>query len=182
MNVIPTSIPDVLILEPRVFGDSRGFFLESFNARAFHAAVGREVNFVQDNHSRSQRGVLRGLHYQIRLPQAKLVRVTRGSVLDVAVDLRRNSSSFGQSVIVELSEENNRQIWLPEGFAHGFLVLSESADFLYKASEFYAPEQERCLLWNDPALNIDWRLQGMTPVLSVKDQSGLLLDQCEVFE
>jgi dTDP-4-dehydrorhamnose 3,5-epimerase len=182
MNVIQTGIPDLLILEPRVFGDSRGFFLESFNARTFSAAVGREVNFVQDNHSRSQRGVLRGLHYQLHNPQAKLVRVTRGSVLDVAVDLRRSSPHFGQSVVVELSEENNRQLWLPEGFAHGFLVLSESADFLYKASDFYAPAQERCLLWNDPVLKIEWPLENLTPVLSAKDQAGLPLAECEVFE
>lgn len=182
MNVIPTTIPDVLIFEPRVFGDARGFFLESFNARAFRNAVGRDVDFVQDNHSRSQRGVLRGLHYQVKYPQAKLVRVTRGRVLDVAVDLRRGSPSFGQSVTVELSEENHRQLWIPEGFAHGFLVLSESADFLYKASQFYAPAQERCLLWNDPALDIKWPLEDIAPVLSAKDQVGLPLAQCEVFE
>jgi dTDP-4-dehydrorhamnose 3,5-epimerase len=182
MNVIQTRIPEVLILEPRVFGDARGFFLESFNARTFSAAVGREVNFVQDNHSRSQRGVLRGLHYQLHQPQAKLVRVTRGSVLDVAVDLRRSSPHFGQSVAVELSEENNRQLWLPEGFAHGFLVLSDSADFLYKASDFYAPAEERCLLWNDPVLNIEWPLENLTPILSAKDQAGLPLAECEVFE
>ncbi|MDB5887781.1 MAG: dTDP-4-dehydrorhamnose 3,5-epimerase [Rhodocyclales bacterium] len=181
MNVIPTSIPDVLIMEPRVFGDARGFFLESFNARAFSAAVGRDVNFVQDNHSRSQRGVLRGLHYQLHKPQAKLVRVTRGSVCDVAVDLRRGSLYFGQAVVVELSEENNRQLWLPEGFAHGFLVLSESADFLYKASDFYAPDDERCLLWNDPALNIEWPLEGLVPQLSTKDLLGKPLAECEVF-
>jgi dTDP-4-dehydrorhamnose 3,5-epimerase len=181
MNVIQTPLEGVKILEPRVFGDSRGFFLESFNARKFADAVGALPDFVQDNHSRSQKGVLRGLHYQLMRPQAKLVRVTRGSVFDVAVDLRRGSRTFGESFGCELSESNHRQLWVPEGFAHGFLVLSEIADFLYKTTDFYAPEHERCLRWDDPALAIDWPLSGATPVLSSKDQQGKTLADCDLF-
>ena len=181
MQVIPTAIPDVLIIEPKVFGDARGFFFESFNERAFQQATGLNVNFVQDNHSRSARGVLRGLHYQLKQPQGKLVRVVRGSAYDVAVDVRRSSSTFGRWVGVELSEGNHRQLWIPAGFAHGFLVTSESADFLYKTTDYYAPEHERCLAWNDPAIGIEWPLEGLTPQLSVKDQQGLLLSKGEVF-
>lgn len=180
MHVIETDLPGVLILEPRVFGDARGFFMESFNARAFENATGLCQEFVQDNHSRSARGVLRGLHYQIHEAQGKLVRVTRGRVFDVAVDLRRSSATFGQWTGAELSEENNRQMWVPEGFAHGFVVLSESADFLYKTTRYYAPEHERCLMWNDPAVGVDWPFEG-EPVLSAKDQAGLPLNECEVF-
>ena len=181
MDVVRTEIPDVLVLEPRVFGDSRGFFLESFNAKAFEQASGQRPEFVQDNHSRSAHGVLRGLHYQIRQPQGKLVRVVRGSVYDVAVDLRRSSPYFGKWVGAELSEQNNRQMWVPPGFAHGFLVLSESADFLYKTTDFYAPEHERSLLWNDPAVGVEWPLTS-DPLLSDKDRVALPLAQCEVFE
>ena len=181
MRTQPTAIPDVLIIEPRVFGDSRGFFFESFNARAFREATGLDAQFVQDNHSRSARGVLRGLHYQIRQPQGKLVRVVRGAVFDVAVDLRRRSPSFGRWEGVELSEENHRQLWIPPGFAHGFVVLSESADFLYKTTDYYAPEHERCLAWNDPAVGVEWPLDG-APQLSAKDRDGRALADCEVFE
>lgn len=180
MQVIPTAIPDVLIIEPQVFGDARGFFFESYNERAFRDATGLDVNFVQDNHSRSARGVLRGLHYQIRQPQGKLVRVVRGSVFDVAVDLRRSSSTFGHWVGVELSEDNLRQVWVPPGFGHGFFVTSESADCLYKATDYYAPEHERCILWNDPAIGIQWPVVG-APQLSAKDRQGLLLAQAETF-
>ena len=165
MKAIPTSIPDVLIIEPKVFGDSRGFFFESFNQKAFQAATGMTANFVQDNHSRSVRGVLRGLHYQIRQPQGKLVRVVRGSAYDVAVDIRKSSPSFGKWVGVELSEENQLQLWVPPGFAHGFLVTTDSADFLYKATDYYAPEHERCIAWDDPAIGIEWPLDGQ-PSLS----------------
>ncbi|MEN3366008.1 MAG: dTDP-4-dehydrorhamnose 3,5-epimerase, partial [Burkholderiales bacterium] len=154
MKVSPLAIPDVLLIEPRVFGDERGFFFESFNERTFDEAVGRRVNFVQDNHSRSAKGVLRGLHYQIRQPQGKLVRVTSGEVFDVAVDIRKGSPTFGQWVGEILSAENKRQMWVPEGFAHGFMVLSDSADFLYKTTDYYAPEHERCIVWNDATLNI----------------------------
>lgn len=181
MKAIPTAIPDVLILEPRVFGDARGFFLESFNARAFREATGLDEQFVQDNHSRSARGVLRGLHYQIRQPQGKLVRVVRGAVFDVAVDLRRRSPSFGRWVGVELSEDNHRQLWIPPGFAHGFVVLSELADFLYKTTDYYAPEHERCLAWNDPTVGVAWPLAD-APQLSAKDREGKSLAACEVFE
>ncbi len=180
MNIIPTAIPDVFILEPRVFGDARGFFLESFNARDFRHATGWEASFVQDNHSRSGRGVLRGLHYQIERAQGKLVRVVRGAVFDVAVDLRRSSPSFGLWVGVELSEDNHREIWIPPGFAHGFLVVSESADVLYKTTDYYAPEHERVILWNDPDLRIDWPLAAR-PVLSAKDQAGLPLAEAAHF-
>ena len=171
MNVIPTEIPEVLLLEPRVFGDERGFFFESFNAREFQKATGLDVTFVQDNHSRSVRGVLRGLHYQIQQTQGKLVRVTQGSVFDVAVDIRKNSPTFGQWVGVELSAENYRQCWIPPGFAHGFLVLSESADFLYKTTDYYAPEYEHCIRWDDPDLSINWPLQAK-PTVSLKDCNG----------
>ncbi len=180
MQVIPTAIPDVLIIEPKVFGDARGFFFESYNERAFAQATGLQLNFVQDNHSRSARGVLRGLHYQIRQPQGKLVRVVRGSVFDVAVDLRRSSPTFGRWVGVELSEDNHRQLWVPPGFGHGFVVTSESADFLYKTTDYYAPEHERCVLWNDPAIGIQWPVDG-EPQLSAKDRAGLRLAQAETF-
>ena len=180
MNVVKTEIPGLLILEPRVFGDARGFFMESFNARAFQEATGLDVDFVQDNHSRSTRGVLRGLHYQIQQPQGKLVRVVRGSVFDVAVDLRKGSPTFGKWDGVELSEDNNRQLWIPPGFAHGFLVTSESADFLYKTTDYYAPEFERSLAWNDPAVGVEWPLTG-EPLLSAKDVAGKPLAECATF-
>lgn len=179
MNVIETGLADVLILEPRVFGDERGFFMESYNRRRF-ADLGLPTEFVQDNHSRSARGVLRGLHYQIRQPQGKLVRVVRGAVFDVAVDLRRGSPTFGRWEGVELSEENKRMLWIPPGFAHGFLVLSDYADFLYKTTDFYAPEHERCLLWNDPEVGIVWPLEG-EPILSAKDRVGKALSDAEVY-
>jgi len=180
MNVVRTAIPDLVILEPRVFGDERGFFMENWNARDFRAALGLDATFVQDNHSRSKRGVLRGLHYQIRQPQGKLVRAARGRVFDVAVDLRRSSATFGNWVGVELSDENHRLLWVPPGFAHGFLVLSEEADFLYKTTDYYAPQHERCLVWNDPDVAIDWPLAG-EPVLAAKDRAGLRLNQAETF-
>ena len=180
MHIIQTAIPDVLILEPKVFGDERGFFFESFNARAFSEATGLNPNFVQDNHSRSQRGVLRGLHYQVQQAQGKLVRVTAGEVYDVAVDLRRQSPTFGQWVGAHLSADNKRQMWVPEGFAHGFVVLSEFAEFLYKTTDYYAPAHERCIRWDDPKLAIDWPLQE-EPRLSAKDQQGLSFDVAEVF-
>jgi len=180
VQAIPTAIPDVLILEPKVFGDARGFFFESFNQRAFCQATGLDLDFVQDNHSRSARGVLRGLHYQLKQPQGKLVRVVRGSVFDVAVDLRKGSPTFGRWVGAELSEHNHRQMWVPAGFAHGFLVTSDSADFLYKTTDYYAPEHERCIAWNDPTIAIRWPLDG-APVLSAKDQQGVPLAQAEVY-
>lgn len=180
MVVVPTSIPDVLVLEPRVFGDARGFFFESFNRRVFAELTGYTGEFVQDNHSRSQRGVLRGLHYQLRQPQGKLVRVVTGSVFDVAVDVRRSSKTFGRWVGVELSAENKRMAWIPSGFAHGFLVLSESAEFLYKTTDYWAPEHERTIAWDDPALGIEWPLQG-EPQLSAKDKLGKPLGEAEVF-
>ena len=179
MHIIQTAIPDVLILEPKVFGDERGFFFESFNARAFSEATGLNPNFVQDNHSRSQRGVLRGLHYQVQQAQGKLVRVTAGEVYDVAVDLRRQSPTFGQWVGTHLSAENKRQMWVPEGFAHGFVVLSEFAEFLYKTTDYYAPAHERCIRWDDPQLAIDWGLQ-QPPLLSDKDKVGLPLAEAEL--
>ena len=175
MKSIPTAIADVLILEPSVFGDTRGFFFESFNSRAFAEATSLQLDFVQDNHSRSAKGVLRGLHYQAFQPQGKLVRVVRGSVFDVAVDIRRTSPTFGQWVGVELSESNQRQLWVPPGLAHGFLVTSETADFLYKTTDYYAPEHERCLAWDDPAIGIEWPTQNMQPLLSGKDAAGRLL-------
>lgn len=168
---MPTAIPDVLIIEPRVFGDSRGFFFESFNQRAFNQAVGQDVQFVQDNHSRSACGVLRGLHYQLLQPQGKLVRVVRGSVFDVAVDVRKSSPTFGRWVGVMLTEDNCQQLWIPPGFAHGFVVTSESADFLYKTTDYYAPEHERCIIWDDPELAIEWPV-SITPQLSAKDTAG----------
>jgi dTDP-4-dehydrorhamnose 3,5-epimerase len=180
MKVVRTPIPDVLIIEPEVFGDERGFFLESWNARKFSDAIGRDLQFVQDNHSRSRRGVLRGLHYQIGQPQGKLVRVATGRVFDAAVDLRKSSPTFGRWTGIELSEHNHRQLWIPAGFAHGFLVLSESADFLYKTTDYYAPEHERCVAWNDPAIGIAWPA-GIEPTLSAKDREGVLLREAEVF-
>ncbi len=181
MQVIPTNIPEVLIIEPQVFGDERGFFYESYNQRNFGQMTGLAVNFVQDNHSRSARNVLRGLHYQIQQPQGKLVRVTEGEVFDVAVDIRRSSPTFGQSVCIRLSAENKRMLWIPEGFAHGFLVLSEYAEFLYKTTDYWAPEHERCLLWNDAKLALDWPLTG-TPLLSGKDAQGKPLHEAELFD
>ena len=180
MNVIATAIPEVLIIEPKVFGDARGFFYESFNQQAFNEATGTDHQFVQDNHSRSTKGVLRGLHYQIQQPQGKLVRVARGSVFDVAVDVRKSSPTFGQWVGVELSEDNHRQLWVPPGFAHGFLVTSESADFLYKTTDYYAPAHERCIAWNDLDIGIDWPVD-LQPSLSAKDQLGQRLQDAEVF-
>ncbi len=180
MNIVRTEIPDVLIVEPTVFGDARGFFFESYNQRRFEALAGVSVQFVQDNHSRSARGVLRGLHYQLRQPQGKLVRVIAGEVFDVAVDLRRSSPTFGKSVCVTLSADNHRQLWIPPGFAHGFLVTSDSAEFVYKTTDYYAPEHERSLLWNDPELAIAWPLQG-EPVLSAKDKAGVPLAQAETY-
>ena len=180
MKATPTSILDVLIIEPKVFGDNRGFFFESFNQEAFNNAVGQDVKFVQDNHSRSAKGVLRGLHYQIQQPQGKLVRVVRGAVFDAAVDLRKSSSTFGQWVGVELNEDNHRQLWVPAGFAHGFIVLSESAEFLYKTTDYYAPEFERSIMWNDPDIGINWPTD-YEPHLSGKDQKGLSLNNAEVF-
>jgi dTDP-4-dehydrorhamnose 3,5-epimerase len=175
MKATPTAIPDVLIIEPKVFGDARGFFFESFNQKAFNAATNQDIQFVQDNHSRSGRGVLRGLHYQVQQPQGKLVRVVRGAVFDVAVDIRQASPSFGQWVGVELTEDNHKQMWVPAGLAHGFLVLSESADFLYKTTDYYAPEFERCIAWDDATLAIDWPLNGLVPRLSAKDRTGASL-------
>jgi dTDP-4-dehydrorhamnose 3,5-epimerase len=180
MNIIPTTIPDVLIIEPKVFGDARGFFFESFNQAAFTEATGFNASFVQDNHSCSSKGVLRGLHYQIQQPQGKLVRVVRGAVFDVAVDIRQSSPTFGQWEGVELSEDNHRQLWIPPGFAHGFLVLSDSAEFLYKTTDYYAPQFERCIAWNDPSIGIQWPLDD-APQLSAKDQAGLTLSQAELF-
>lgn len=181
MNVITTAIPEVLILEPKVFGDARGFFFESFNQKVFNEATGRPIEFVQDNHSRSTKGVLRGLHYQLQQAQGKLVRVVHGSVFDVAVDIRKSSPTFGQWVGVELSEANQRQMWVPPGFAHGFVVTSDSADFLYKTTDYYAPQYERCIAWNDPALAIQWPDVGEAPRLSAKDALGLPLAQADVF-
>ena len=180
MKVTRTDIPDVLILEPKVFGDARGFFLESFNEKVFREATGLALDFVQDNHSRSGRGVLRGLHYQLKQPQGKLVRVVRGAVFDVAVDVRRSSPTFGKWVGTELTEDNHRQFWVPPGFAHGFVVLTETADFLYKTTDYYAPEHERCIAWNDPEIGIAWP-EGIAPKLSEKDSRGLALSVAEVF-
>jgi dTDP-4-dehydrorhamnose 3,5-epimerase len=180
MKATPTAIPDVLLIEPKVFGDARGFFFESFNQKAFNAATGLDLDFVQDNHSRSGHAVLRGLHYQVEQPQGKLVRVVRGAVFDVAVDIRRTSPTFGQWVGAELSDDNHQQLWIPPGFAHGFLVLSESADFLYKTTDYYAPQHERCIAWNDPDLQIDWPALASEPLLSVKDQAGIRLSEADV--
>jgi dTDP-4-dehydrorhamnose 3,5-epimerase len=184
MKVIRTEIPDLLALEPKVFGDARGFFFESYNERVFREATGVTAHFVQDNHSRSTQGVLRGLHYQLQQAQGKLVRVVRGAVYDVAVDIRRSSPTFGRWAGMELSEENQRQFWVPPGFAHGFLVLSESADFLYKTTEYYAAEHERCIAWDDPDLSIAWPLEqlGVAPRLSAKDQTGHSLREAQVFD
>ena len=180
MNVIQTKIPDVIIFEPKVFGDDRGFFYESFNAKVFEQATGLNVNFVQDNHSKSAKNVLRGLHYQIEQAQGKLVRVTQGEVFDVAVDMRASSVTFGQWVGTHLSAENKRQMWVPPGFAHGFLVLSDTAEFLYKTTDFYAPQFERCVKWDDPSIGVEWPLQGM-PLLSAKDAVGLSLQAAAKF-
>jgi len=180
VKVIETDLPEVLILEPQVFGDERGFFYESFNARAFREATGLDRQFVQDNHSRSQKGVLRGLHYQLENIQGKLVRVTVGEVLDVAVDVRRDSANFGQWVAVRLSAENRRQLWVPEGFAHGFVVLSDVAEFLYKTTDYYNPSAERCIRWDDPTLAIDWQLDE-APQLSAKDKLGKTLQEIDLF-
>ncbi|ALD89748.1 dtdp-4-dehydrorhamnose 3,5-epimerase [Cupriavidus gilardii CR3] len=180
LNVIRTEIPEVLILEPKVFGDQRGFFFESFNSRQFAEATGLNRVFVQDNHSRSARGVLRGLHYQIQHPQGKLVRVVAGEVFDVAVDIRKGSPTFGKAVGVTLSAENKRQLWVPEGFAHGFLVTSDHAEFLYKTTDYWYPEYERSLLWNDPALGIDWPIDG-EPMLAAKDAAGKPLAEADLF-
>jgi len=180
MKATPLAIPDVVLIEPRVFADDRGFFFESFNQAAFEAAIGRPVNFVQDNHSRSGKDVLRGLHYQIQQPQGKLVRVVQGEVFDVAVDLRRRSPTFGQWVGAVLSAENKHQLWVPEGFGHGFIVLSASAEFLYKTTDYYAPAHERCIRWDDPALKIDWPA-GVQPIVSAKDAQGRLLVEADVF-
>ncbi|UUZ74628.1 dTDP-4-dehydrorhamnose 3,5-epimerase [Polaromonas sp. P1(28)-13] len=181
MKVTQTSIPEVLIIEPKVFGDARGFFYESFNQKAFYEATGLVQNFVQDNHSRSGKGVLRGLHYQIQQPQGKLVRVVQGEVFDVAVDIRKSSPTFGQWVAEVLSAENKRQMWVPEGFAHGFVTLSETAEFLYKTTNYYAPVYERCIAWNDPSIGIRWPAD-LPPQLSTKDSAGLSLALADVFD
>ncbi|OZY36044.1 dTDP-4-dehydrorhamnose 3,5-epimerase [Pseudomonas lundensis] len=180
MKTTLLDIPDVVRFEPKVFGDDRGFFFESFNHRQFEDAIGRSVQFVQDNHSRSVKGVLRGLHYQLHRAQGKLVRVVHGEVFDVAVDIRRSSPTFGKWVGSHLSAENKHQLWVPEGFAHGFVVLSDSAEFLYKTTDYYAPEHERCISWNDPAIGIDWPLKG-EPALSGKDRQGKCLADADVF-
>ncbi len=181
MKATRLAIPEVVLIEPKVFGDARGFFFESFNQKAFNEATGTNHQFVQDNHSRSAKGVLRGLHYQIQQPQGKLVRVAQGAVFDVAVDIRKSSPTFGQWVGVELSADNHRQLWVPPGFAHGFLVLSETAEFLYKTTDYYAPQFERCIAWNDPDIAIVWPALQQAPTLSVKDQQGLQLSHAEVF-
>jgi dTDP-4-dehydrorhamnose 3,5-epimerase len=180
MKIVSTAIPDVLIIEPKAFGDERGFFYESFNQRTFTELTGVSVNFVQDNHSKSARNVLRGLHYQIQQAQGKLVRVVAGEVFDVAVDVRKSSPTFGQWVGVTLSADNKRQLWIPPGFAHGFVVTSESAEFLYKTTDYWAPEHERSIAWNDPAIGIQWPA-GLVPTLSGKDQVGKMLADAEVF-
>ncbi|MGP6432666.1 MULTISPECIES: dTDP-4-dehydrorhamnose 3,5-epimerase [Pseudomonas] len=180
MNVIETDLPGVMVIEPKVFGDERGFFYESFNAKAFAEATGVNAQFVQDNHSRSQKGVLRGLHYQLENTQGKLVRVTVGEVLDVVVDIRRSSPHFGKSLTLRLSADNRRQLWIPEGFAHGFVVLSEVAEFLYKTTDYYTPSAERCIRWDDPTLDIDWQLES-APQLSAKDQNGKSLNEADLF-
>lgn len=178
MKATPTRIPDVLLIEPKIFGDDRGFFFESFNRRAFHEATGINVDFVQDNHSKSARNVLRGLHYQLAQPQGKLVRVTQGEVFDVAVDIRKGSSTYGQWVGEILSAENKKQLWIPAGLAHGFVVLSETAEFLYKTTDYYAPQHERCIAWNDPDLAIAWPIEGQ-PLLSAKDAAGAAFREAE---
>jgi dTDP-4-dehydrorhamnose 3,5-epimerase len=181
LKIIQTAIPDLLTIEPKVFGDERGFFFESFNRRKFAELTGLDVDFVQDNHSRSAKGVLRGLHYQIQHPQGKLVRVIQGAVLDVAVDIRKSSPTFGQHVAIELSAENKRMFWIPTGFAHGFVVLTETAEFLYKTTDYWYPEYERCIRWNDPALKIDWQIET-EPSLSGKDAQGKSFNAAELFE
>ena len=181
MQVVHTTVPDVLIIEPKVFGDDRGFFYESFNQRRFTELTGVADAFVQDNHSKSARNVLRGLHYQIRQPQGKLVRVIAGEVLDIAVDVRKSSATVGKWVGMKLSAENKKMLWMPKGFAHGFVVLSDSAEFLYKTTDYWAPEHERCIVWNDADLAIDWQLGGATPLLSAKDQAGQRFRDAEVF-
>jgi dTDP-4-dehydrorhamnose 3,5-epimerase len=181
MKVISTEIPDVLIIEPKVYGDERGFFFESFNKKEFGEETGITTDFVQDNHSKSAKGVLRGLHYQIKQPQGKLVRVISGKVLDVAVDIRKSSSTFGHWVGIELSAENKRQLWVPSGFAHGFVVLSESAEFLYKTTDYYSPEFERCIRWNDAELSIDWQYSD-EPLVSGKDGRGVSFKEADLFE
>ncbi len=180
MNIIKTALDEVLILEPTIFGDERGFFQESYNKKAFDNAIGSNTSFVQDNHSRSKKNILRGLHYQIKQPQGKLVRVVQGRVFDVAVDLRKSSANFGHWVGVELSDDNHRQMWVPPGFAHGFLVLSEQADFLYKTTDYYAPEYECSICWNDPTIGINW--PEATPILSAKDEQAVTLSNAKVFE
>ena len=182
MKATRLAIPEVVLIEPKVFGDARGFVFESYNQRAFNEATGTDFQFVQDNHSRSAKGVLRGLHYQLRQPQGKLVRVVQGAVFDVAVDIRKSSPTFGQWVGVELSADNHRQLWVPPGFAHGFLVLSESAEFLYKTTDYYAPAFERCIAWDDPTLAINWKLAGRQQLLSAKDAQGLPLATAELFD
>lgn len=181
MKVTPTKLPEVLMLEPKVFADDRGFFMESWNARTFREATGLDVNFVQDNHSRSARNVLRGIHYQVVKPQGKLVRVVTGAVFDVAVDLRRSSPDFGKWVGVELSAENKRQLWIPPGFGHAFVVLTEAADFLYKTTEYWDSESERSIIWSDPAIGVQWPIKN-TPVLASKDAAAPLLASAEIFE
>lgn len=181
MNIIATEIPDVLIIEPKVFGDDRGFFLESFNQRVFAEKTGINTQFVQDNHSRSGKNVLRGLHYQMQQTQGKLLRVVAGEIFDVVVDIRKSSPTFGKWVGCLLSAENKRQFWVPPGLAHGFLVVSDLADVLYKATDYYAPQHERSILWNDPDIGIDWPLDGGTPILSAKDEAGQLLKSAEIF-
>ena len=180
MKLIKTKIPDLVVIEPKVFGDDRGFFFESFNRKKFSELVGRDVDFVQDNHSRSVKNVLRGLHYQIQHPQGKLVRVTQGSVLDVVVDIRKNSQTFGKHVTVELSAENKLMFWIPEGFAHGFVVLSGTAEFLYKTTDYWFPEHERCIRWDDPTLGINWNLETK-PAISAKDAQGNNFTDAELF-
>ncbi len=182
ITVMPTDIPDILIIEPKVFSDDRGFFFESFNENNFSAAVSQKVTFLQDNHSFSKKGVLRGLHYQTRQMQGKLVRVCRGAVFDVTVDLRQSSKTYGQWVGVELSAENKKQLWIPEGFAHGFLVLSDEAEFLYKTTDYWHPSSEQCIAWDDSTLNIQWPNIGVTPILNVKDLQGLSWGQAPKFD
>ncbi len=182
MKLIPTTLPEVLVVEPQVFGDARGFFFESYNQRVLEDLLGRPMNFVQDNHSRSARGVLRGLHYQLPRAQGKLVRVVQGEIFDVAVDIRKDSPTFGRWESGLLSADNRRQLWVPVGFAHGFLVLSETAEVLYKTTDYYRPEHEHCIRWDDPTIRIDWPLQGVVPVVSAKDAAGKPLSQARVFD
>jgi dTDP-4-dehydrorhamnose 3,5-epimerase len=182
MKIIKTEIPDLLIVEPAVFGDARGFFIESFHGIKWNQATGQSPIFVQDNHSRSSRGVLRGLHYQIQQPQGKLVRVVSGEIYDVAVDIRKSSPTFGRYSAAILSDTNHRMLWVPPGFAHGFLVLSEICDVIYKTTDYYAPQYERAIAWNDPAIGIPWPLKGITPILSAKDKTGKPLAEAEVYK